>query len=373
MNIIKKSAIVAALTMMVVALLPAAAFASTGYSCPDGHVPEDGFMDVPVGNVHEYNIDCLSWWGITSGTGQDSYSPQAEVTREQMASFLVRTYEKVSGSRVQVTRDWFTDDNNSIHENGINKLREIGITFGCNPPDNSRFCPKDSVTREQMASFLIRTYQKATGSRVSASKDYFNDDDNSVHENNINRLAKLGITAGCNPPDNTRYCPKNAVTRAQMATFLMREVGQFVRLGLVDPPPPHPDGQNGNDGDPCEAAESCTGDPTITSASVNDDGNGSISNGDVWTIRFSQPMQTRSDAELQYFTHDGRYEYRRLVECGRELHFDCTWLNSTTLRVEPKTDISSETYPATIKYTNNLVGADGTPLNLAESNDVTID
>ncbi|VAV92897.1 hypothetical protein MNBD_ACTINO02-2304 [hydrothermal vent metagenome] len=31
-----------------------------------------------------------------------------------------------------------------------------GITLGCNPPDNDRFCPDNVVTREQMAAFLQR-------------------------------------------------------------------------------------------------------------------------------------------------------------------------------------------------------------------------
>jgi hypothetical protein len=35
-------------------------------------------------------------------------------------------------------------------------LEEAGITRGCNPPQNDRFCPGESVTREQMAAFLHR-------------------------------------------------------------------------------------------------------------------------------------------------------------------------------------------------------------------------
>jgi hypothetical protein len=35
-------------------------------------------------------------------------------------------------------------------------LAEEGITRGCNPPDNSRFCPDEVVTRGQMAAFMAR-------------------------------------------------------------------------------------------------------------------------------------------------------------------------------------------------------------------------
>jgi len=38
----------------------------------------------------------------------------------------------------------------------------------------------------------------------------------------IEALYAEGVTAGCNPPENTDYCPFDQVTRAQMATFLTR-------------------------------------------------------------------------------------------------------------------------------------------------------
>jgi len=50
----------------------------------------------------------------------------------------------------------FVDDNTSVFEGDIEKLAEAGVTYGCNPPDNTMFCPNDDVTRDQMASFLTR-------------------------------------------------------------------------------------------------------------------------------------------------------------------------------------------------------------------------
>jgi hypothetical protein len=46
-------------------------------------------------------------------------------------------------------------DTNTFHED-IAWLREAGVTFGCNPPDNTEYCPEDNVTREQMAAFMRR-------------------------------------------------------------------------------------------------------------------------------------------------------------------------------------------------------------------------
>jgi hypothetical protein len=52
----------------------------------------------------------------------------------------------------------FTDlDPNSPHNGNIAAIQAAGITKGCDPPDFTQYCPKDYVTREEMASFLART------------------------------------------------------------------------------------------------------------------------------------------------------------------------------------------------------------------------
>jgi hypothetical protein len=51
------------------------------------------------------------------------------------------------------------------------------------------------------------------------------DDDDSIFEADIEKLAAAGITKGCNPPTNNMYCPNNVVTRGQMAAFLHRALG----------------------------------------------------------------------------------------------------------------------------------------------------
>ena len=48
----------------------------------------------------------------------------------------------------------------------------------------------------------------------------FNDTAGSVFRNAIDQLAARGITQGCNPPANTRFCPNDPVTRGEMAVFL---------------------------------------------------------------------------------------------------------------------------------------------------------
>lgn len=370
---VRSVALVTAMLLLLVAW-PELASASTADSCPDGDVPEDGFVDVPVTNVHEYNVDCLAWWDITAGTSEESYSPEASVTRAQMASFLVRTYERVTGERVSPTKDYFVDDDGSIHENDIRKLAELGITAGCNPDDgNTHYCPHDPVTRAQMGSFLVRTYQEITGKAVDGSNDTFTDDDGNVHETDINRLAELGITAGCNPAGgNTRYCPDDPVTRAEMATFLMRELDVLVQLGEVKPPPASEKGQTDNDGDPCDISDCST--PTIQTIDLQDnDGNGNVSTHDVWTFTFSTSMDTSRGVELRHQTHDGQFEYLVDLTCESDW-YDCTWVDDQNLRIVFEEEQLQDTdwdYPATI-IEFNVRTPDGTPVDLERSADVTV-
>ena len=96
-------------------------------------------------------------------------------------------------------------------------LRLTGIARGCNPPLNSQYCPERPVTRGQMAAILVRTLDLP-----GSSEDWFVDDDDSVFEDDINRLAAARITLGCNPPNNNRFCPQDLVTRGQMAAFVTR-------------------------------------------------------------------------------------------------------------------------------------------------------
>jgi len=95
----------------------------------------------------------------------------------------------------------FTDDNGNVHEGYIEAIAAAGITKGCNPPVNDKYCPADLVTRGQMAAFLTRTL----GLTDDGGKDWFADDDGNVFEQDINRLAAAGITKGCNPPANDHY------------------------------------------------------------------------------------------------------------------------------------------------------------------------
>lgn len=169
------------------------------------------------GNTHEANIEAIAAEGITEGCNpptNDLYCPNDPVTRGQMAVFLARAFNYTDDGGGDV----FVDDNGEFYETAADRIKTAGVTQGCNPPVNDMYCGDGFVTRGQMAAFLVRALDLTD----AGDGDLFTDDDDSVFELAIDRLGTAGITAGCNPPTNDRFCPDDLVTRAQMATFLSR-------------------------------------------------------------------------------------------------------------------------------------------------------
>src|SRR5690606_32978404 len=177
--------------------------------------PGGTFID-DDGNLHEGNIEAIAAEGVTRGCNPPDntwFCPGEAVTRGQMAAFLTRALDLEPASDDRVA-----DDEESIFEEDINTLAAAGITRGGNPPDNDGFCPGDFVTRGQMAAFLVRAF----GYTDPGRGNLFQDDDNSIFEDDIDRLGTAGVTKGCNPPDNDWFCPSALVMRDQMASFLSR-------------------------------------------------------------------------------------------------------------------------------------------------------
>ena len=157
-------------------------------------------------SVHEADINAIAATGITTGCGPGLYCPAEGVTREQMATFLARAL-----GLTPVASGPFTDAAASIHAGAINAIAAAGITTGCSA---TLFCPTESVTRDQMATFLVRALKLPASTAIP-----YTDLATTSHAADIAAIATAGITTGCG---GTNYCPFNPVTRAQMASFLAR-------------------------------------------------------------------------------------------------------------------------------------------------------
>jgi hypothetical protein len=159
------------------------------------------------GTTFETQIAWAYAHAITGGCDLDMFCTGNAVTRIQMAMFIDRAVH------LPLTdQDFFTDDEGLTGEASVNRLAAAGITAGCAA---NRYCPKEPVTRAQMAALLVR----ALDLPPPVEPDHFRDDDASTHEADIDSLFEAGITAGCAAD---LYCPSASVSRGQMAAFLYR-------------------------------------------------------------------------------------------------------------------------------------------------------
>lgn len=178
-------------------------------------LPPGGTFVDDDGNVHEGSIEAIAAERITLGCNppkNDRYCPGDAVDRGAMAAFLTRALNLPASSK-----DYFTDDDGHLFEDSINRLAQAGITRGCDPPANTSFCPDRDMTRGAMAAMLSRAFHYP-----ASNIDRFIDDDGHIFEAAIQSIAAVGVTVGCNPPANDRFCPDDTVKRDSMATFLTR-------------------------------------------------------------------------------------------------------------------------------------------------------
>ncbi len=129
------------------------------------------------------------------------------------------TIEGGNVTTVEVTcGDLFTDVGvNHWAYDFIQALGASGITGGCTATE---YCPDDDVTRAAMAIFLERGMRGSDFNPPAATGTVFSDVPRSHWAASwIEQLAADQITGGC---DASNYCPEQAVTRAQMAIFLLR-------------------------------------------------------------------------------------------------------------------------------------------------------
>jgi len=206
-----------------------AADAATADACPPAKVPGGGFSDIGL-SVHRESIDCLKWWEIVGGISSSQFGPGLTISRAQSASLSANALEAAGVTLPANPADAFSDDDDSVHELRINQLAELGLVNGF---ADGTFRPAQPVTRAQVASFLTKAYETATGSALAAGPDKFTDDETSVHEANINAAAAAGWVAGRTA---TTFEPGGTAQRGQVASFAARWLSTLVDEGKATLP-----------------------------------------------------------------------------------------------------------------------------------------
>ncbi len=178
------------------------------------------FGDVPDSYWAVSWIERLYNAGITGGcsTSPLLYCPDDTVTRAEMAVFLLKGIHGNSYSPPAATGTIFTDvPIDYWAAKWIEELSKEGITGGCAA---GLYCPDAVITRAQMAVFLLKSEHGSSYSPPAATGTVFTDVPADYWAAKwIEQLATEGITGGCG---GTNYCPGDSVTRAQMAVFLVK-------------------------------------------------------------------------------------------------------------------------------------------------------
>lgn len=179
------------------------------------------FDDVPAGSVHAGAIDCLWTYGIVQGRTGTTYGPNAEVTRQQMATFVAGTLEQILDrfhTLAPPTDPSFADAAaiSAPHLGNVGRLQEAGIVSGY---ADGTFRPAQVVDRAQVASFIARAIEDVTGGPLPRTEGF--DDIGPPHAANIEKLATIGVVQG---RADGSYAPQASTTRAQMATIVARSL-----------------------------------------------------------------------------------------------------------------------------------------------------
>jgi hypothetical protein len=209
-------------------------------ACSEEAQSSNRFGDVPQGATHAGAIDCLWNYEIVQGrVGDDGtrlYDPGAEVTRQQMASFVANHVEPILDRwhRLPATDDdaddRFTDGHrvSAAHDANVTRLHEAEIVQGY---EDGTFRPGVDINRGQMASFVVRAVEDVLGRELPRTVT-FTDIQGTHHQENIEKLASVGIAQGTG---QGQYEPAATTTRAQMASFMARALDLYVEEGVLQP------------------------------------------------------------------------------------------------------------------------------------------
>jgi hypothetical protein len=158
------------------------------------------FDDVPPHYWAVTFIEKFATAGITGGCGDDLYCPSLPVTRAQMAVFLERGIHGSDFVPPPATGIVFLDIAvDDFAASFVEQLFADGITGGCG---SGNYCPSNAVTRAQMAVFLLKAKHGAGYQPPVPSGAIFGDVDLSYWAVSwIEQLAAEGITGGCGESD----------------------------------------------------------------------------------------------------------------------------------------------------------------------------
>jgi hypothetical protein len=180
------------------------------------------FTDVPPTSGFYRFVETLLHFGITSGCGGDGFCPGSPTARDQMAVFMLVAKEGPGYAPPACTAPVFGDvPASSPFCRFIEELARRGVVGGCG---GGNYCPAATVTREQLAVFVLRTLLPEVDppACVPGAEMFPDVPASSPFCKWIEELARRGVTGGCGAG---HYCPQLPVTREQMSVFVTVTLG----------------------------------------------------------------------------------------------------------------------------------------------------
>ncbi|RCX18155.1 glycosidase [Fontibacillus phaseoli] len=175
------------------------------------------FSDVTSGWAKEY-VELLAAKHIASGVDADRFNPKGNVTRGEFAAFLGRTMGLNAEGRISNLSDVAQD---SYYAGYVAELNELGIVTGY---EDGTFRSNQTITREQMATILMKAYAHVTGQTASevagAEEAGFSDlgEASAYAVDSIKAAKALGIINGMG---QNVFEPAATSTREQVAAVLI--------------------------------------------------------------------------------------------------------------------------------------------------------
>ncbi len=153
------------------------------------------FADVPFDHIFREFINAALRNGITGGCGGGNFCPGGPVTRAQMAVFLLKAKFGADHEPPAATGTVFADvPQDAFAAAWIEELASLEITGGCG---GGNYCPDTTVTRAQMAIFLLKTLLGSAHTPPAATGVFGDVPVGSFADAWIEDLYARGVTGGC--------------------------------------------------------------------------------------------------------------------------------------------------------------------------------
>ena len=179
----------------------------------DNPTDDNPFADV---QPSDYYFNPVVWAvakGITTGTSATTFSPDANCTRAQMVTFLWRAAG--SPEPTSANNPFVDVSSDAYYYKAVLWAAEKGITTGTS---DTTFSPDDTVNRAQSVTFLWRM----EGSPTATATNPFGDlEDGAYYVGAVLWAVQDQVTTG---KTTTSFAPKDACIRAQIVTFLYRDL-----------------------------------------------------------------------------------------------------------------------------------------------------